>query len=159
MTKGWKKGVPRAESTKQKISEKLAGGNGGGFNVRINCPECGDDMNPANLSRHLVACKEATRYSQLIGVKMTSRQIKHRRLNLRNSFNLTLEQYIQLLVGQDYKCKICKQPPSGIKEVLCVDHCHATGKIRGLLCGTCNMLIGSAKEDKSILANAINYLI
>ena len=41
---------------------------------------------------------------------------------------------------------------------LCVDHNHATGKVRKLLCHDCNTMIGKAKEDIQILESAINYL-
>ena len=41
---------------------------------------------------------------------------------------------------------------------LSVDHCHKTGKIRALLCGQCNTMLGMAQEKKDILQMAIKYL-
>ena len=45
----------------------------------------------------------------------------------------------------------------GIKR-LAVDHCHKTGKIRGLLCSTCNLMIGNAYDNPEILRSGANYL-
>jgi len=43
-------------------------------------------------------------------------------------------------------------------KVLCVDHDHNTGKIRGLLCNTCNRALGLLKDNKQLLINALKYL-
>lgn len=58
-----------------------------------------------------------------------------------------------MVANQKGLCKLCELP-----KKLVVDHCHETGKVRGLLCRNCNLLIGHAKEDIVILQNAINYL-
>lgn len=52
------------------------------------------------------------------------------------------------------KCAICQQ--KFLK--LCLDHCHKTNKIRGMLCPKCNTMLGFAKDDIKILQNAIKYL-
>ena len=62
------------------------------------------------------------------------------RLNLK--FNITLKAYNKLLTAQDSKCAICEKPSSQYKKRLAVDHCHYTGKIRKLLCLSCNMKLG-----------------
>jgi hypothetical protein len=72
--------------------------------------------------------------------------------------------YDTMLDEQDYKCAICGSEESnkpGHKEVgdnFFIDHCHKTGKIRGLLCNHCNMMLGSVKDNVYTLQNAINYL-
>ena len=58
-------------------------------------------------------------------------------------FGLTLEQYERMLTQQDGRCAICKEIP----ERICVDHCHRTGAVRGLLCSGCNTALGLLKED------------
>lgn len=79
-------------------------------------------------------------------------------------YGLTTETYDSLRKSQDYKCLLC-----GIHESLVirktevigklhVDHCHITGKVRGLLCFNCNSLLGHCNDNISILKNAINYL-
>lgn len=46
----------------------------------------------------------------------------------------------------------------GRLTVLCLDHCHNTGAVRGLICRTCNLLLGYSKDNRQILQAAINYL-
>jgi hypothetical protein len=52
-------------------------------------------------------------------------------------------------------CVICKKVQT---ETMHVDHCHATGKIRALLCGRCNPALGLFDDDVERLAQAITYL-
>ena len=58
---------------------------------------------------------------------------------------------------QENKCAICGSVLSDTNKAF-VDHCHNTKKVRGLLCAKCNTLLGMAKDDVSILQNAITYL-
>jgi hypothetical protein len=62
-----------------------------------------------------------------------------------------------MLAQQGGQCAICKGPPAG-RDKFYVDHCHETGAVRGLLCIRCNTLIGSAKENETILVSAIAYI-
>lgn len=72
-----------------------------------------------------------------------------RRSHLKRNFNMTLEEYNKILFEQDYKCAICRGYETGYRnEVLSVDHCHSTNKIRGLLCNTCNRALGLFKDNK-----------
>lgn len=66
-----------------------------------------------------------------------------------------VEQIESMLVEQNHRCATClnifvKTPH--------LDHCHATGKIRGLLCGPCNMALGLVKDKSETLARMITYL-
>lgn len=82
-----------------------------------------------------------------------------RETNLIARYNLTEEAYLVLLQAQHYKCKICgAETTDKVKLNLCVDHDHKTGQIRGLLCGSCNQMLGFAKENPVILLKAIQYL-
>lgn len=71
-------------------------------------------------------------------------------------YDITREQYLQMVVEQGGQCRICGREP-GLKG-WAVDHCHLTGKVRGLLCGRCNSAIGLFNDDIDILTNAIRYL-
>lgn len=76
----------------------------------------------------------------------------------------TDEQYQTLLAAQYGRCAICNAEEtalakSGQPRALAVDHDHGTGKIRGLLCSSCNRGIGYFKDDIVLLHNAINYLV
>lgn len=74
--------------------------------------------------------------------KVKSYKLKHR-------YGITLEQ--RKALGES--CEICSS-----KEELCVDHCHTTGKVRGILCRQCNLGISNLKETKGHLEKAIEYL-
>ena len=63
-----------------------------------------------------------------------------------------------MLENQNYKCKICLADNKKYKRQLAVDHCHTTGKIRGLLCTPCNISLGYINDNIQILHNMINYL-
>lgn len=83
--------------------------------------------------------------------KIVSKTMKE--YKLLQKYGLSLEAYNKLLIKQDGKCAICDK-----YKPLNVDHCHKTGKVRGLLCFNCNTGIGKLYEDKDILHKAINYL-
>lgn len=55
-------------------------------------------------------------------------------------YGLTKERYEAMLLAQDGRCACCGYPPTG-SHALGVDHCHETGRVRGLLCKVCNRLI------------------
>lgn len=77
-------------------------------------------------------------------------------------FGITSEIYSRMLHEQNGVCAICGNPETatrlGVVKALSVDHCHSTGRIRGLLCSDCNTGIGKLKDDLKILQNAIQYL-
>lgn len=83
---------------------------------------------------------------------------------LRTKYGISIEEYYSLLKKQNGKCAICGNEETAThnfykqKQDLAVDHCHKTGKIRGLLCQDCNRGIGKFHEDITILKNAIEYL-
>ncbi len=68
-------------------------------------------------------------------------------------YGLTLGDHAVLVNQQQGKCKICKKD-----ALLAVDHCHTTGKVRGLLCYSCNRGIGLLGDNVTIIANALSYL-
>lgn len=72
-------------------------------------------------------------------------------------YGLSAEQYYKMLAEQKEVCKICGQKCS-TKQTLCVDHCHKTGKIRGLLCVKCNTSLGMLNDDVSLFYKAVEYL-
>lgn len=77
---------------------------------------------------------------------------------LRLKYNLTKEQYQELIKNQNNKCAICKISQSELSYPLFIDHEHKTDKVRGLLCRTCNTGLGSMQDNIEILQNAIEYL-
>ena len=89
-----------------------------------------------------------------------SRQYKHikKDRDLKAAYGISLEEYHQMLVKQDHRCKICLTHEKDVKRVLCVDHDHDTGKVRGLLCDTCNRSLGLLKDSIETLTRAVKYL-
>jgi hypothetical protein len=87
-----------------------------------------------------------------------NRNPQKRRKFYLQSYGLTVEQYDAKLEQQNHSCAICKLPTTQYRRALSVDHNHETKIVRGLLCDSCNLLIGHAKEQVSILKNAISYL-
>lgn len=73
-------------------------------------------------------------------------------------YGLTNEDYAEKLFQQNGVCAICEKEEEIKGKHLAVDHCHTTGKIRGLLCGNCNRGIGHLKENVSYLDKAKDYL-
>ena len=84
-----------------------------------------------------------------------------RKCNLK-AIGWTLEGFEKALIGQAYKCAICRAPldVDGIKgkNKPCADHDHETNVAREVLCGACNFLLGQAQDDIEILKRAIAYL-
>lgn len=78
-----------------------------------------------------------------------------RRAHLKFNYRMSTAAYLDMLQKQDGKCVICKT----IKDILHVDHDHVTGKVRGLLCGECNLGIGKLKDSALVVLNAYKYLI
>lgn len=72
-------------------------------------------------------------------------------------YNMTVEQFNQMLASQNGVCKICERIcPTGRR--LSVDHDHKTGKIRGLLCSKCNKGLGSFEDSIHNIEKSILYL-
>jgi hypothetical protein len=84
--------------------------------------------------------------------------LAHRERALLRDFDLTLDQYDILFRAQDGKCAICDAPQEQLTCALAVDHDHATGEIRGLLCGPCNKGLGLFRDNPAYLLSAIQYL-
>lgn len=81
-----------------------------------------------------------------------------RNYQLKWSHGVTIVQYNEILERQGGVCAICRGPQAAPHKFLCVDHCHTTGKIRGLLCSPCNKSLGLLKDDPEILLAAARYL-
>ena len=79
---------------------------------------------------------------------------KNRRTHLKLNYNMSLEKYNELYTNQQGLCKICRN----FNDLLFVDHCHTTGKVRGLLCNNCNSGLGFFRDNIEYLSGAILYL-
>lgn len=85
---------------------------------------------------------------------------KHReRIRLKHIFDaysLTPEMYETLFIGQDFKCNICEREVFPYTREVHVDHNHATRRVRGILCFTCNIKLGWFEKNKKFVAYHLN---
>lgn len=80
-----------------------------------------------------------------------------RNCKLKKKFGLSFEDYQEMHLMQEGLCAICKRP-SQTEALLAVDHDHITGKVRALLCASCNMGIGQFDENVERMEAAIAYI-
>lgn len=73
-------------------------------------------------------------------------------------FGLTLDDLSSLYIEQNSSCAICGISEKDHGKYLAIDHCHQTGRVRGLLCMACNTGLGNFKDRADLLALAIQYL-
>ena len=86
-------------------------------------------------------------------------KLQTRNNTLKRKYKITVEDFDRMLAEQNNVCKLCgQQEKHKSKRNLTVDHCHITGKVRGLLCHRCNCTIGLARENVTVLKKMINYL-
>lgn len=124
--------------------------------LRHDCKSCSHKIHDAYVTNNrskINADRRDAYHNLLTGVKA-----KITESGLRMRYNLTMEQYNKLLLRQDNKCAICKSDQNNMPRKFDVDHCHKSGKIRGLLCIRCNRGIGLLKDDPKILRSALRYL-
>lgn len=112
---------------------------------------CKDCERLANNSRYIPKPKKESIK------KDTKLSEKKRQLKIR--YNLSYEDYLLMYERQEGKCLICeKHKVLGTMKGLYVDHCHTTGRVRGLLCSRCNTLLGYIENSDNILDNIKKYL-
>lgn len=69
-------------------------------------------------------------------------------------YGLSNEEFTELVDRSEGLCEICRTEPFEA-----IDHCHSTGRVRGLLCGQCNRSLGGFRDDATILKNTIKYVM
>lgn len=98
--------------------------------------------------------------------RVRSSQAKYRRNNpeklredkYKRTYGISIKDYETMVEQQSRLCLICQKPETKKGNRLSVDHCHQTGKIRGLLCNECNTGLGLFQDDPFRLDRAISYL-
>ncbi len=88
-------------------------------------------------------------------------KIKFKDYNLRVKYGIDLKYFEEIRLAQDNKCAICNielNPKSHHVDSIHIDHNHTTKKVRGLLCSSCNVMLGYAKDNTTLLQKAIKYL-
>ncbi len=100
---------------------------------------------------------ELNQYDKLRGQLPHRKQQAHERL-LRK-YGINTEVYLSMMENHGYCCAICRGKFTDNKHQTCnIDHNHQTNKVRGLLCGSCNLAIGKMKDSPELLERAATYL-
>ena len=81
-----------------------------------------------------------------------------RKWYIKSNYGITIKQYEELLVKQNYECAICGRKEQNLEKKLRIDHCHARDINRGLLCDNCNTMIGLFEDNMYFTNKAIEYL-
>jgi hypothetical protein len=102
--------------------------------------------------------KKAKEYKDKYRKAHPERVQELRRRKVIRSYGLTLEEYDAMVRRQRNRCKSCGGPPDGRWKKLHIDHCHKTGRVRGLLCGKCNCAAGYLKDDPKRALALSRYL-
>ena len=127
--------------------------------LQPSCRPCTNAKNRAYAtSPDSVARKRAYQRQQRAANPLTPAQ--HRRNNLAR-YGITPEDYDTMFAEQSGGCAICGSVAPGGRqgvEVFNVDHCHETGRVRGLLCTPCNRGIGLLGDSRAALLAAAAYL-
>lgn len=171
MVKKGEKGIPRSAETRAKIGI-------GARNTRLAekkpCPHgCEGTYNSGNMVTHIkryhteFVCKVKGCTHSGDGKRGLGYCGPHYRLHaFCVKVGTTIDEYFRVYKEQGGKCKLCPREGTlqcvGGEEnrykALVIDHCHSSGKFRGLLCYRCNLALGQLEDDISVLENAIVYL-
>ena len=104
-------------------------------------------------------CRPCNKMRQAANRRAWRRRNPERRhhYGIKYLYGLDREEYQRLLNAQHGRCALCHREP-GRKRRLCVDHCHETGRVRGLLCIPCNVALGRLAETPERLKVTLRYL-
>lgn len=118
---------------------------------RSDCKDCNSKYRKKNNKRRLAYLKD---WAKKNPEKVREQKYRHR-------YGIDISEYNRLLEEQGGSCKICKSKDKKRKnaEFFAVDHCHKTGKVRGLLCYNCNSGLGKFKDDPELVEKALSYLL
>lgn len=128
------------------------------------CPKCGenkerseywkDSSRPDGITAYCKPCKTSVT-SEWINKNEDRVKAVAQKANRRRRYNLTEEEYKNILNIQNYRCAICKIE---IDHSAHIDHDHSSGRVRGILCHNCNKGLGMFRDSIEFLQNAIHYL-
>lgn len=121
-----------------------------------------DDARIGNLEGRDVLVSGAKSPGEYLRLRKGQDPMAHRKYVIKRYGGMLLSEYQAMFVAQQGVCAVCSLPETAMKKMqsswLSVDHNHATGAVRGLLCHACNMAIGAFKDDAALLRKAADYL-
>lgn len=99
-------------------------------------------------TNNCVACDERVR---------EERRTKTKEIRILKLYGITLSEREEMAKAQGNSCKICRISFEDA-AAMHIDHCHTSGRVRGLLCSKCNQAIGLLQEDPEIIREAARYI-
>lgn len=148
-----KYGVP-ARERKRKVARPTEG--------ELQCGDCGQTKSVSEFywrsdaGRFQSYCK--TCKSRRDKTYRDADPLAHRDRVMRRKYGIGLAEFDAMVAAQGGGCAICKATVNPDANSLAVDHCHKTGKVRGILCGRCNKALGLFNDDPNLLKRAVMYL-
>jgi NMD protein affecting ribosome stability and mRNA decay len=128
------------------------------------CTKCGERQSKKSLNKGSSSwCQKCVSDSDR--KRWNSLSYKQQREKwLKRKYKLTWDQYEDLWISQNKRCAICLttvsiEDKSNSRYTACVDHCHTTGQVRGILCNHCNRALGLLKDNINAIQNMVNYLV
>lgn len=109
-------------------------------------------------NRENILVRDKKRYHAVDEETRKARNRKNRERYLQATYNLSSEQIERMRKEQNNKCDICEVELGADWWQIHTDHCHTTGKVRGLLCNDCNRGLGGFKDSLFALDKAMKYL-
>jgi len=116
-----------------------------------NCTKCKNlkafhEFNKQNKikSGYRSMCRNCQKLESKIWVKNNPEKVWN--IGIKHKYGITSEEYYKMLESQNGTCKVCPQTVGYGGKKLAIDHCHKTGKVRGLLCTKCNAALGVVEQ-------------
>lgn len=119
------------------------------YGARDMCKNCYNKWLRTTNPTYAQKCKES---STRIG-RLPKAKAQRLNLTLIKRYGITTEQRQKMKEDQDFKCKLCKK-----EKFLVVEHNHLTGKVRGMTCHKCNILIGQVESNIKLLPRVFEYI-
>lgn len=123
------------------------------------CSRCPRVLEPGRRHRYCQPCSNAYARGRRLQPGQRDKAVA---LFRQKTYGLSAEEYARLLAAQAGVCAICLRPETakrrGITKTLAVDHDHASGRVRGLLCVRCNVMLGWFEARPWLLDSALAYM-
>jgi hypothetical protein len=120
--------------------------------LRNDCKECAAVKNKKYAAENKDVLKVKNKEWAL------NNKLKIKNTKLLKKFGITLEEKEKIFKNQNNSCAICLATENIRSRDWDVDHCHKTGRVRGILCSNCNRALGLFGDDVNVIANAASYL-
>lgn len=130
--------------------------------LRERCKSCRCKHKSGSLEKKCIACGDSFKINNTNAKAQKYCGVACQKYHIR--YGISEYEYEDMLISCENKCMICGEKEKAIdkrtgkKYALAIDHCHDSGKVRGILCSSCNIGIGLFNDNVDKLKNAINYL-